>query len=149
MGQVRKKILCIEDDQEIAALIAEELDERGFDVRIARDGPEGVSAIMQLRPDVVLSDICMPSASGFEVLKQLTTAMPHLATVPFIFLTGMTDDDVERTARQLGAEGFITKPVDFDALEAVIRGHLSGLTAGEIAPERANMLPAKYSAKSQ
>jgi DNA-binding response OmpR family regulator len=149
MQQARKKILCIEDDDETAALLAEELFERGFDVRIARDGPEGISIILKLRPDLVLSDITMPSASGFEVLKQLTTAMPHLADVPFIFLTAMTDHDVELAARRLGADDFITKPVDFDVLEAVIRAHLSGTAPSEITPECGRTLSVKYSAESQ
>jgi DNA-binding response OmpR family regulator len=149
MQQACKKILCIEDDHETAALLAEELVERGFDVRIAGDGPEGISAILKLRPDLVLCDITMPSASGFEVLKQLTAAMPHLADVPFIFLTARTDHDVELAARRLGADDFITKPVDFDVLEAVIDAHLSGVAAGEIAPECTCVLPAKHSVDAQ
>src|SRR5208337_4143029 len=65
------KIICIEDDRETAALIAEELNERGFEVTIAHDGQEGLAAILRIKPDLVVSDICMPLMSGFEMLERL------------------------------------------------------------------------------
>ena len=65
MAEARKKILCIEDDRETAALIAEELVERGYEVSIAHDGREGLAAILRQMPDLVLSDISMPVMSGF------------------------------------------------------------------------------------
>jgi DNA-binding response OmpR family regulator len=126
MRQARKKILCIEDDHETATLISEELVERGFEVHVASDGAEGFFAILKLQPDLVLSDISMPAASGFDVLKRLTAAMPCIWNdMPFIFLTAVADRDAEIKARQLGADGFITKPVDFDLLEAIIRARLA------------------------
>ena len=65
-----KKILCIEDDHESAALIAEELVDRGYEVTLAHDGREGFAAILKETPDLVLSDISMPLMSGFELLEQ-------------------------------------------------------------------------------
>ncbi len=138
MRKVRKKILCIEDDHETAALIAEELVDRGFDVHVAYDGREGFSAILKLRPDLVLSDIGMP-VSGFEVLKRLTAAAPLFWTMPFIFLTAMTDRDVELKARQLGADDFVVKPVDFDLLEAIIRARLADVEREDARPKRITM----------
>src|ERR1700747_1888980 len=58
--ETRKKILCIEDDRETAALVAEELVDRGFAVTVAHDGREGLAAILKIMPDLVLSDISMP-----------------------------------------------------------------------------------------
>jgi DNA-binding response OmpR family regulator len=136
MRQARKKILCIEDDHETATLIKEELVHRGFDVHVASDGVEGFFAILKLQPDLVLSDIIMPKASGFEVLRWLTTAMPRILNMPFIFLTAMADPDVEMKVRQLGADDFITKPVDFDKLEAIIRAHLAGVAHKAVLPKR-------------
>jgi CheY-like chemotaxis protein len=77
MSENRRKILCIEDDRETAALIAEELAERGFDVRLAHDGREGFAAILKTMPDLVLSDISMPVMSGFELLERLTALAPR------------------------------------------------------------------------
>ena len=72
-----KKILCIEDDHETAALIAEELTDRGYDVTLAHDGGEGLAAILRTMPDLVLSDISMPVMSGFELLERLTEFAPQ------------------------------------------------------------------------
>jgi DNA-binding NarL/FixJ family response regulator len=139
MRKVRKKILCIEDDHETAALIAEELVDRGFDIHVAYNGREGFSAILKLRPDLVLCDIGMPVASGFDVLKRLTVAAPHFWNMPFIFLTAMTDRDIELKARQLGADDFVAKPVDFDLLEAIIRARLADVAYDDAVPKRINM----------
>ena len=66
MADARRKILCIEDDRETAALIAEELVERGFEVAIAHGGQEGLLAIMRATPDIILCDIGMPSMTGLR-----------------------------------------------------------------------------------
>jgi DNA-binding response OmpR family regulator len=126
MRQARKKILCIEDDHETATLITEELVERGFDVHVASNGTEGFFAILNAQPDLVLSDISMPAGSGFDVLRLLTAVGPRIRnSMPFIFLTAVADHDAELKARQFGADDFITKPVDFDLLEAIIRARLA------------------------
>jgi DNA-binding response OmpR family regulator len=135
MADARKKILCIEDDRETAALIAEELAERGFDVSIARDGREGLAAILKNMPDLVLSDISMPVLSGFEVLERLTALEPRFAKMPFVFLTALTDRDNELKGRQLGADDYVTKPIDFDVLAMIITARLAGVARSEIWPK--------------
>ena len=93
-----KKILCIEDDRETAALIAEELVDRGYAVTLAHDGREGLAAILKTMPDLVLSDISMPIMSGFELLERLIALAPRFARMPFVFLTALTDRDNELKA---------------------------------------------------
>jgi DNA-binding response OmpR family regulator len=139
MPENRKKILCIEDDRETAQLIVEELVERGFDVEVAHSGSEGYAAIQKSQPDLVLSDISMPVISGFEILERLTGAAPRFRNMPFIFLTALTDRDVELKARQLGADDFVTKPVDFDLLEAIISARLAGVARNEMWPKLVDM----------
>jgi DNA-binding response OmpR family regulator len=102
MGQVRKKILCIEDDREAAALIVEALADQGFDPIAAHDGREGFDAILEHAPDLVLCDINLPVMSGFEVLERLNGMTPRLCRMPFIFLTAMADRDDEVRGRGLG-----------------------------------------------
>jgi DNA-binding response OmpR family regulator len=135
MSENRRKILCIEDDRETAALIAEELAERGFDVRLAHDGREGFAAILKTMPDLVLSDISMPVMSGFELLERLTSLAPRFGTMPFIFLTALTDRDNELKGRQLGADDYVTKPIDFDVLETIIMARLAGVARNELWPK--------------
>ena len=135
MSETRRKILCIEDDRETAALIAEELTERGFDVQLAHDGREGFSAILKIMPDLVLSDISMPVMSGFELLERLTSLAPRFGTMPFVFLTALTDRDNELKGRQLGADDYVTKPIDFDVLETIIMARLAGVARNELWPK--------------
>src|SRR5579871_4088980 len=127
MPETRKKVLCIEDDRETAALIAEEVAERGYDVEVAHDGREGFTAILKFRPDLVLSDISMPVMSGFELLERLTAVAPRFRNMPFVFLTALTDRDTELKGRQLGADDYVTKPIDFELLAAIVAARLNGV----------------------
>jgi DNA-binding NarL/FixJ family response regulator len=134
MADAKKKILCIEDDRETAALIAEELLDRGYDVTIAHNGREGLAAILRTMPDLVLSDISMPAMSGFELLELLIALAPRFSYMPFVFLTALTDRDNELKGRQLGADDYVTKPIDFDLLGTIIAARLKAVA-------RAGMLP--------
>ena len=135
MAEIRKKILCIEDDRETAALIAEELLERGYEVATAYDGHEGLATILRCAPDLVVSDISMPVISGFELLERLTALAPQFSKMPFIFLTALSDRDSELKGRRLGADDYITKPIDFDILATIIAARLAGVARAQIWPK--------------
>jgi DNA-binding response OmpR family regulator len=135
MSEPRKKILCIEDDRETASLIAEELVDRGYEVQLAYDGREGFATILRTMPDLVLSDISMPVMSGFELLERLTALAPRFGNMPFVFLTALTDRDNELKGRQLGADDYVTKPIDFDVLDTIIGARLAGVARNELWPK--------------
>jgi DNA-binding NarL/FixJ family response regulator len=137
MAEARKKILCIEDDSSVAAMIAEELAARGLDVVVAHDGHEGFVAILKLMPDLVLCDINLPVMSGFEVLERLNALAPRLGHIPFVFLTALTDRDSELRARRLGGDDYVTKPIDFDMLGMIINARLAGVARNEMWPKLA------------
>jgi DNA-binding response OmpR family regulator len=132
MTNTKKKILCIEDDRETAALIAEELVERGFDVTLAYDGGEGFAAIFKTMPDLVLCDINMRVMSGFEVLEYLTKIAPRFNNMPFVFLTALADRKNELKGRQLGADDYVTKPIDFDVLAAIVTARLAHVARTDV-----------------
>jgi DNA-binding NarL/FixJ family response regulator len=134
VAKARKKILCIEDDPETAALLAEELGDRGFQVSIAENGQEGFVAILKSKPDLVLCDVGVPVMSGFEVLERLTEIAPRLGHIPFVFLTALVDRDSELKGRQLGADDYVTKPIDFDVLAAIIDARLAGVARTRLLP---------------
>jgi DNA-binding response OmpR family regulator len=134
MPEAPTKILCIEDDRETAALIAEELVDRGYDVTVARDGREGLAAILRIMPDLVLSDISMPAMSGFELLESLVALAPRFSKMPFVFLTALTDRDNELKGRQLGADDYVTKPIDFELLATIITARLAGVARTGMRP---------------
>ncbi len=135
MTQAKTKILCIEDDRETAALIAEELVDRGYDVTLAHDGRAGLAAILRTMHDLVLSDISMPAMSGFELLDSLVALSPRFSRMPFIFLTALTDRDNELKGRQLGADDYVTKPIDFEMLAAIIAARLAGVARSGVWPK--------------
>jgi len=139
MPDDRKKILCIEDDRDMAALIAEDLGERGFAVALAHDGHAGLGAILSGTPDLVLCDINMPVLSGFEVLERLTAMAPRFQHMPFVFLTALSDRGNELKGRQLGADDYVTKPIDFDLLVTIIAARLAGVARNEIWPQRVEL----------
>jgi len=139
VAEDRRKILCIEDDGETAALIGEDLGERGFEVTLAQDGHAGLAAILGGHPDLVLCDINMPVMSGFEVLERLTAMAPRFQNMPFVFLTALTDRDTQLRGRQLGADDYVTKPIDFDLLAAIICARLARVARSEIWPQQVTL----------
>jgi DNA-binding response OmpR family regulator len=136
---LQTRILCIEDDHETASLIAEDLVDRGFQVSIAYSGQDGIAAILRERPDLVLSDVSMPGISGFEVLEHLTRLAPRFENMPFVFLTALADRDNELHGRRLGADDYVTKPIDFDVLEMIIKSRLSRCSRSEIWPSKISL----------
>jgi DNA-binding NarL/FixJ family response regulator len=139
MPDTQKTILCIEDDKETAALIAEELVDRGYAVTLAHDGREGLAAILKTMPDLVLSDISMPVMSGFEVLERLIGLAPRFEKMPFVFLTALTDRDNELKGRRLGADDYVNKPIDFDVLDTIIAARLAGVARTGLLPKLAKL----------
>lgn len=135
----RKKILLVEDDRETAGLVAEELVDNDYEVVLAHDGGAGFAAILQHTPDLVLCDVSMPVMSGFEVLERLTAIAPRFARMPFVFLTALVDREHQLRGRQLGADDYITKPIDFEILLTIIRARLAGVARLEIWPQAVSL----------
>ena len=139
MAHPRKKILCIEDDRESAARIATALADRGFEIGVAHDGQDGLLAILKDKPDLVLCDVAVPRMSGFEVLERLNDIAPRLGRIPFVFLTASSDRKSELKGRQLGADDYITKPIDFDRLSLIIEARLAGVARNKVWPKQVHL----------
>ena len=118
------RILCIEDDPQTAELLTEALKERGYEVDLASDGDAGLATVPANPPDIVVCDVRMPGLSGFELREKLSAAGPSLAHIPFVFLTALGDRDSELLGRRLGADDYLTKPIDFEMLDTVIQNLL-------------------------
>ena len=128
MTELRHHVLCIDDDHETAGLIAEEPIDRGFKVSSAHDGEQGFQAIMTLQPDIVPADIHMPVLSGFDLLRRLTEIAPRFNRPPFLYLTAFSSRESELRGWRLGADDYITKPIDFEILIAIITARLARAT---------------------
>jgi CheY-like chemotaxis protein len=114
-----KRILVIEDNEDVRENIVEILELDGYDVLNAPHGKAGVEMALEHLPDIILCDIMMPELDGFGVLKILNrNAKTH--HIPFIFLTAKAEKADFRKGMGLGADDYITKPFnDTDLLEAV------------------------------
>lgn len=123
---IRPHILCIEDDQGASELIVEVLQDEGFDITVASSGLEGLSAIAA-RPDLILCDIDLPDVSGLKLLEKIRVGKLLPQTVPFIFVTAFSQRVYHMQARQLGCDDYVTKPIDFELLIAIIRHRLAGV----------------------
>ncbi len=117
-------ILCVEDEADIRGDIVEELRDAGYATVEAVNGREGMEAIIQHKPDLVLCDITMPEMNGYEMLTALRDNHPELADLPFVFLSALADRKDIIAGRQLGADDYVTKPVDFGMLLAMVESRL-------------------------
>jgi DNA-binding NarL/FixJ family response regulator len=77
--------------------------------------------------------------SGFEVLERLNQLSPQVEKIPFVFVTALADRDNELRGRQLGADDYVTKPIDFDILESIINARLAGIARNELWPKLTNL----------
>ena len=117
-------ILIIEDDQILLESIAEQLDDEGFKVITAGNGEEGAIKAAQSLPDLILCDIYMPRLNGYQTFERIKE---NLATslIPFIFLTAKTETEDIMLGMKMGADDYITKPIDFEELVERINKRLN------------------------
>lgn len=114
-----KCILIIEDNATIRQSTAEILELSGYNVMQAADGKNGVARALQQIPDLILCDIMMPELDGYGVLY-LLSKNPETAAIPFIFLTAKAESVDLRRGMEMGADDYLTKPMDgIDLLNAV------------------------------
>jgi DNA-binding response OmpR family regulator len=117
-------ILCIDDETLLREDIVEELEDEGYKVLQASDGHEGLKQILSHRPDLVICDITMPRKNGYELLKEVRGEHGISAEMPFIFLSALADKEHMVAGLKLGADNYMTKPVDFDMLRVKVKACL-------------------------
>jgi DNA-binding response OmpR family regulator len=127
--------LLIDDDARLGALVKEYLARHDVEVAVAADGERGLGALRKGRFDVVLLDIMLPGADGFEVCRRIR-AVPELANVPIIMLTARGDDVDKIVGLELGADDYLAKPFNPRELLARIRALLRRGRAAAVARPR-------------
>lgn len=118
-------ILVIEDEAALSELLKDELSMLGYRVVLAADGAQGLDKIQEVEPDVVICDRTMPSMSGSELLQRLRGFYPQYKSVPFIFLTAMTDPRDRAEVQALAPFAYMEKPLNFNLLQKTIEQALS------------------------
>jgi len=110
------RVLVIDDDEAVHAVLTNMLTREGYSTRTARDGKEGLRIAREYHPDIVILDILMPGMDGWSVLSQLK-AMPEFADIPIILLTMLEDKEM---GFALGAADYLTKPIDAQKLLPIL-----------------------------
>ena len=114
------KILIIEDDKDMAAVLAMRLTKAGFEVHVAQDATFGVKDAHQLKPNLIILDLMLPAGGGFAVLERIKLST-HTNKIPIFILTGSGDEKAKQKAMGLGAQRFIPKPYEFEELLTEIK----------------------------
>lgn len=112
------RILVVEDERDIAALVAYHLTKEGYRVRTAEGGNEALEALAAERPDLIVLDLMLPGFSGYEVLAAMRRR-PEWEEVPVIVLTARREESDRIKGLELGADDYLTKP--FSPRELVLR----------------------------
>jgi DNA-binding response OmpR family regulator len=109
-----KKVLIIEDDQNIASALSIRMAAAGYQTSIANDAMSGLRTAVNISPDIVILDISLPAGNGFSVAERIQANIPK--PVRIIFLTASKRLDFRERAEQLGAVAFFEKPYEADVL---------------------------------
>ena len=117
------RILVVEDNPQIVRSLETILSLEGYEVLVATSGPDGVSAAVRERPDLILCDVMMPGFDGHEVLRQLR-ADGDAGLSPFIFVTARAERADQRAGMELGADDYLTKPFSREELLNAVRSRL-------------------------
>lgn len=122
-GEPRKRVLVVEDENEIRQLIALHLRREDFEVEEAPDGEQGRQLLMQKPFDLVILDWMLPSLSGLELTRWMRKRAPALTT-PVLFVTAKTEPEHVATGLDAGADDYISKPFDTLVLMARVNALL-------------------------
>jgi two-component system chemotaxis response regulator CheY len=117
------RILVVDDDEGIRDLLRMHLTSAGYEVQVAADAIAAGYIVLQSPPDLIITDVTMPHMDGFEFVAALK-ADTSLPRIPVIFLTSV--DDGDSRSRELGAVGYVTKPVRADRLLSLVAQHVPG-----------------------
>ncbi|MBW3535513.1 MAG: response regulator [Gemmatimonadetes bacterium] len=120
------EILVVEDNEENRDIFRTILEYGGYVVSVAEDGEQGLAAIKERRPDLVILDIGLPRMDGWELLRRLRESPNGLGDTQVMVVTADTSADGEARAARLGCVDFLTKPVEPRRLLARARKVLAG-----------------------
>lgn len=129
---MKNKILIIEDDREICAMVSDYLNKNGYDTIQAHQGVEGLELAQKLSPSLILLDLMLPYKSGDQLLKELRM----MSDIPVIVVSAKDLIQTKVDLLQLGADDYLTKPFDFTELlariEVNLRRYLKGQGVGDL-----------------
>ena len=122
-------VLVVEDEDALATLLQYNLEKEGYDVRLAPDGEEALTAVDERAPDLVVLDWMLPKVSGVEVCRRIRSR-PSTRNLPVIMLTARAEESDRIRGLDTGADDYLTKPFSMAELTARIRAVLRRIRPG-------------------
>ena len=116
-----KKVLIVEDEQNIVDILSFNLSRDGYDTLEAYDGPTGLQLALEQNPDLVLLDLMLPGMDGFDVCKKIRESG---SAIPIIMLTAREEETDKVLGLELGADDYITKPFSMRELLARVKANI-------------------------
>jgi len=131
----RKSVIVVEDERDMADLIAMRLKREGYQVLLAGDGQEALTKVRAELPHAVLLDLMLPEMSGGDVLREIRND-PRTSRIPVVILTAKSQEADIIAGLRLGADDYVTKPFSMSVLlarlDAVLRRRASDSGAGQV-----------------
>lgn len=124
-GKQPAKIFVIDDDEKLLNIVKETIEDAGFEVLAFTTSDDAYKALKTETPDLILSDINLETSTmgGFSFYEKILE-LDHLQEVPFVFLSGLSDEVLVRTGKEMGIDDYITKPFSEQTLIATIKGKI-------------------------
>ena len=116
----KKKILIIEDEQDMARLLVISLKSLNYGIVVATDGTQGVQLAHNERPDLIILDLMLPAGDGLSVLENIRLSL-YLRYIPVIILTGMKNEEYKRKVIEKGVDAYFEKPYESNELLDAIK----------------------------
>jgi two-component system response regulator VicR len=133
----KKKILVVEDEKNIATVLAYNINKEGYDCDVAYDGETGLNMALKGNYDLLLLDIMLPKMTGFEICEKVRMK----SQVPIIFVTAREEEKDRVLGLETGADDYVTKPFFFKELMARIRANIRR-SSGEFVKKQPEENPA-------
>src|SRR6266571_2976745 len=115
----QKTVLFIDDETPWLDMIKSAVEGASFHVITADSGEAALRKLKRNKPDLILSDVRMPTMNGFDLFEKIRSN-PKLKNVPFVFMSSIDDFDARRTAKELGADDYVEKPIDTEEAKTIV-----------------------------
>jgi signal transduction histidine kinase/ActR/RegA family two-component response regulator len=119
-----KRILLVDDNEDAAVILMQALEQLGYEVKVAHDGPSALDACAAFQPDVALLDIGLPVMDGYELAQRLRESRQGESHLRLVAITGYGQDKDRERSRRAGFEQHLVKPLDLAKIERAIEGAL-------------------------
>ena len=125
------KILIVDDEPQITRVLRTALSTQGYSLRVAANGVEGMAALHEWKPDLVITDVSMPQMNGVELCREIRA----ISEIPIIVLSVRSHDPMKIEALDAGADDYVTKPFSIQELLARVRAQLRRSSIADEEPQ--------------